>query len=311
MALRTIVRPLENAIPIWWNYGEEWPSAGGENRFNFYEGTASPYDVFGGTEQLIQFECMSHNNITSAIEIVEAIPSPMEINLGFVDNDGNYDVTANVILTGAVSTTNNKIFFLITCDSLRYDITTIGRADSEWSYRVLAVSDPVEFTQTAIGEQGTYTHTFTDIETFDFIDEEELQAIAVVQSYDTKEILQGQRVIYGTVVEASENEISPTISLNLTNYPNPFNPSTTISFSLITEINENTELVIYNLKGQKVKDLSPSLCHAEPVEVRGEKKYNAVWNGTDDNNISVSSGIYLYKLESGNYSSTKKMIMLK
>jgi len=87
------------------------------------------------------------------------------------------------------------------------------------------------------------------------------------------------------------------------NYPNPFNPSTTISFELNTENTENTELIIYNIKGQKVKQL-----------VRGQLsvgQHSFIWNGTDDKGKHVSSGIYLYKLRSGNYTSTKKMILMK
>jgi hypothetical protein len=95
------------------------------------------------------------------------------------------------------------------------------------------------------------------------------------------------------------------------NYPNPFNPSTTISFSLTTEITENTEISIYNLKGQKVKNLSPSLCHAEPVEVRGEAQYSIIWDGTDDNNKPVSSGIYFYKLKVGKFEKSRKMLLIK
>jgi len=101
----------------------------------------------------------------------------------------------------------------------------------------------------------------------------------------------------------------PTKSKLYANYPNPFNPSTTISYSL--KENSKVSLIIYNIKGQKVKDLSPSLCHTELVEVRGESRYSAVWNGKDDNNKQVSSGIYLYKLKTDNFEKTKKMILLK
>ena len=107
------------------------------------------------------------------------------------------------------------------------------------------------------------------------------------------------------------NNIVPAEKPYLTNYPNPFNPSTTISFSLTTEIKENVELTIFNLKGQKVKDLSPSLCHAEPVEARGENKYSVIWNGTDQNNQPVSSGVYFYKLSSGDFELSRKMLLLK
>jgi hypothetical protein len=86
------------------------------------------------------------------------------------------------------------------------------------------------------------------------------------------------------------------------NYPNPFNPTTTIKFN--TESTEkNAELIIYNIKGQKVKKLLN--------EKLGAGTHQVVWNGKDENGKSVTSGIYFYELKSGNYTSTKKMILLK
>ena len=100
---------------------------------------------------------------------------------------------------------------------------------------------------------------------------------------------------------------------NLTNYPNPFNPTTTISFSIEqNQQNEQVELAIYNLRGQKVKDISPSSCHPEFIEGRGETTFSAIWNGTDSNNQSVSSGIYFYKLIiNGNTVASEKCMLLK
>ncbi|MDP8269336.1 MAG: FlgD immunoglobulin-like domain containing protein [Candidatus Tenebribacter davisii] len=89
----------------------------------------------------------------------------------------------------------------------------------------------------------------------------------------------------------------------LSNYPNPFNPSTTISFTLSTDSTENTELVIYNIKGQIVKQLLR--------EHLAEGKYSVVWNGKDDRGKSVSSGIYYYRLSSGNFQQARKMILMK
>ncbi len=109
---------------------------------------------------------------------------------------------------------------------------------------------------------------------------------------------------------SSAQELLPTVTAIYQNFPNPFNPTTTISFS-VTQKSSFVTLGIYNIKGQKVKDLSPSLCHTEPVEVRGEKQYSVVWNGTDDNDKPVSSGIYFYKLKSENFEKTRKMILLK
>ncbi len=100
-----------------------------------------------------------------------------------------------------------------------------------------------------------------------------------------------------------ENEIIPT-KMELSNYPNPFNPSTTISFDLTAEIAKNAEIIIYNIKGQKVKQLLSDQLSA------GE--YSVVWDGRDDNNKSVSSGIYFYKLEvNGKTEAVRKCLLLK
>jgi len=106
-----------------------------------------------------------------------------------------------------------------------------------------------------------------------------------------------------TFTSADDNDIIiSALGLNQ-NYPNPFNPSTTISFSINTKSIENAELVVYNMKGQRVKKLiSESLPSGS---------YTAIWNGTDEQDKSVSSGLYLYKLKVGNYTQTKKMIMIK
>ena len=99
----------------------------------------------------------------------------------------------------------------------------------------------------------------------------------------------------------------PLVTELIGNYPNPFNPETTISFSLTAENAEDAKIIIYNLKGQKIIKLEIS-----PESVREKLRINeVVWDGTDENNQPVSSGIYFYKLEAGNYTSTKKMIHLK
>lgn len=86
------------------------------------------------------------------------------------------------------------------------------------------------------------------------------------------------------------------------NYPNPFNPTTTISFS-VAQTTSDVSLEIFNIKGQKVKTLYSGIAE--------EGKHSIVWNGEDENNKSVSSGIYFYKLTTGKKELTRKMLMLK
>ena len=122
-----------------------------------------------------------------------------------------------------------------------------------------------------------------------------------------------------TMTGTKPDQIISTSTELFANYPNPFNPTTTISFNVSNEQNERIELVIYNLKGQRIKTFFPSLCHPEPfdklrtgsVEGRGEMKYSVVWNGTDDNGHPVSSGIYFYKLKAGDFEKIRKMLLMK
>ena len=90
-------------------------------------------------------------------------------------------------------------------------------------------------------------------------------------------------------------------SFNLSNYPNPFNPETTIYFSL--DNTEDIELTIYNVKGQKVKSLLKKRLN--------NGVHSIVWNGKDENNDYVASAIYFYSLVVGKQVTTKKMILTK
>jgi len=85
------------------------------------------------------------------------------------------------------------------------------------------------------------------------------------------------------------------------NYPNPFNPSTTIRYQL--PINTQVALVIYNLMGQKVKTL------VSDFQMAGY--YSFTWNGRDNTQRKVSSGVYIYRLITDKIIITKKMILLK
>jgi len=101
--------------------------------------------------------------------------------------------------------------------------------------------------------------------------------------------------------EITSNQL-PVTNDRLTNYPNPFNPTTTISFST-AEYAENAELVIFNIEGQKIKTLIDRSISSG--------KHSIVWNGKDENGNQVSSGVYLYKLEAGDLQKVKKMVLLK
>ena len=138
--------------------------------------------------------------------------------------------------------------------------------------------------------------------TFDTTDLEEGVYICNIVIDDDTNVQTTIPVILTVSLVGTGNEI-PTITKLDGNYPNPFNPETTISFSLKEP--SHVRLEIYNIRGQKVRTLIDNTLEA--------KYHKVVWDGCDDHLQQVSSGVYFYKFrtESGNYSSCKKMLLMK
>jgi len=107
--------------------------------------------------------------------------------------------------------------------------------------------------------------------------------------------------VSGVCGPTSTDAVTPLVTKLENNYPNPFNPETNIAFSLSERGQINID--IYNIKGQLVKSLVNGIMPAG--------RHIALWNGKDDNNKSVSSGVYFYRMQSSEYSSTKKMLLMK
>ena len=88
------------------------------------------------------------------------------------------------------------------------------------------------------------------------------------------------------------------------NHPNPFNPTTTIRYSI--KERGRVTLMIYNAAGQRVKTL------ADEIQTPTAGGYTSVWNGTNDAGERVASGVYLYKLTTADgYQAVKKLVLLK
>jgi photosystem II stability/assembly factor-like uncharacterized protein len=100
---------------------------------------------------------------------------------------------------------------------------------------------------------------------------------------------------------SNDNPNVPAVTTLLGNYPNPFNPSTTIEFALANP--SKVSLDIFNVKGEKITTLLNKNMTAA--------NHSIVWNGKDNNNQKVSSGIYYYRLQTKEYSHIKKMILMK
>jgi len=87
------------------------------------------------------------------------------------------------------------------------------------------------------------------------------------------------------------------------NVPNPFNPSTTISYSLPEGKSEHVRLTVFDLRGRKVAEL------VNRVQPGGS--YSVSWHGRDSRGRPVPSGVYFYRLEAGDFKAVRKMVVLK
>jgi hypothetical protein len=107
----------------------------------------------------------------------------------------------------------------------------------------------------------------------------------------------------GVEDQIGNEQLAPQFSLS-NNYPNPFNPITRIRYTLHgRQTPFRTTLKIYNIRGQLVRTLVD-----EPKEAG---TYEVSWDGRGDNGNEVASGVYLYKLQAGDFNQTKKMVLMK
>jgi hypothetical protein len=85
------------------------------------------------------------------------------------------------------------------------------------------------------------------------------------------------------------------------NYPNPFNPATTISFTL--PVRDHVRLEIFDVRGQLVRRLLD--------EPRDPGRHYEVWEGTDDRGVTVPAGIYVALLQAGDFKQSQKMALVR
>ena len=284
-------------IPVVWSTWPEEESPGAAERFqNIYAGVITPTAYINGTHFFDGWNCNLMNYEMAYNEVIN-IESPLEMSLTIEQNRTNtFDVAASVVVTDEIMTSENKIFFIIT-NWVQYS------TENPWFYLVVSKSDELDMDLSTVGETANYNASLNVTMEPDW-SVNDLRAVAIVQSFGSREVLQAAQIQY---FETGMGEELPVTEVTLAqNYPNPFNPSTTIRFSLIER--SNVKLDVYNQKGQKITTLVNS--------TKDAGNHQVVWNGKNDSGKPASSGIYLYKIHSetpggGRYTSVKKMILLK
>jgi len=127
--------------------------------------------------------------------------------------------------------------------------------------------------------------------------------VEATDSTDTVKITGDDRVVFVNRYEylSIAAEGIPTEFALRENYPNPFNPTTTLRFDL-PEVSSIT-LTIYNMLGQKVKTFN--------MQNTPAGYHSVTWNATNDLGEQVGAGVYLYQLQTNNFVKTRKMVLLK
>ena len=249
------------------------PEDDGEDDFWFFN--------IGSNEPIFSYNCQG---------------SPIDIDLS---NDGSKCIVGGKAVHCRIMGHGGKLYYFDNSPEYGTILGVVTDADT---------GNPL---QDALITVGTYTATSNSYGEY-FIEQIEMGDYTLTceligyELYSEDIVVDGVEIIDIALQEATglEDSIILNEKIFLSNFPNPFNPTTTIEFSIEqNQQNELTELVIYNLKGQKVKTLVNEKLDAG--------NHSVVWDGKDGNGNSATSGIYFYKLKSGKYTSTKKMILMK
>ena len=196
----------------------------------------------------------------------------------------------------------NEPFTGTTSDIMYYDIPEL--IGNGWSYQW----DNDALCPYLIKDDSTRIITYENQQSIgqkcQYVSEQELGGVMIwALSYDKTE--NGQELIQSIQENylknySEESSFNP-INISLNNYPNPFNPITTISYDLTEDT--NIEISIYDMMGRVVKSL---------INTNQNSGYKSViWNATNDQGQSVSAGVYLYCIKAGDFRQTKKMVLLK
>ncbi|NUM80350.1 T9SS type A sorting domain-containing protein [bacterium] len=241
----------------------------------------------------------------------------------WLDLEGNLTGTFTITGNGTVASVNALTFV-----SGQTDLFTFGATNSD-------VSLPVELSQFEAYEMEKLGHVKLQWKTESEVDNAywlvqrkkgsaDFITIANVKGQGTKtnatlyefldsDVNAGDSLTYrladvsyaGTITYHEAKDVAVAMPAKfelLQNYPNPFNPVTTIAYKLPQST--KVSISVYNVLGQKVRELVRG-------EVKGAGTYRAIWDGKNDAGVQVASGIYIYRLEAGQFRTTRKMFFIK
>jgi hypothetical protein len=151
-------------------------------------------------------------------------------------------------------------------------------------------------------------HTLTNRTLYHNSDEETYNVHSPVSSLDVgtdRQFVPTILLYYDTDISETDIVVTRAGSHLMGNYPNPFNPSTTIRFHVESPTSEPEKVTIdvFNIKGQKVRSLISDFF--------ATGSHTVTFDGLDDSGKAVTSGIYLYRMQTADYTGVSKMVLMK
>jgi hypothetical protein len=228
----------------------------------------------------------------------QPIKSAFSIDITSTHTGNNYQVQITVIKKATIRYSRMALIMALTESHIQY--AWQGQTEVNWAERTMSPNQNGTTLNFASSDTQVVNLTFTRTSSWAF---HELEIAAFIQNLDNKEILQGTKAHLDSLTTGIDDQlvVLPTETKLMNSYPNPFNPTTNIAYTLKSA--GIVHLDIYNMLGQKVRTLVNSKIEA------GE--HHAIWDGRTDSGDQSASGTYFVKMTTDNFTSTKKMVLLK
>jgi hypothetical protein len=291
-------------------------AAGQPITWNITNNGAQPVFVLGAT--VVQIKAGASRSVSSVTGADGTATALFDAEGDKSAGSTSLSVTASTTASNSEGTSRNlSVAFSATWDvpvpaelaSFAGQVTTDKDVLLQWSvvsqsnnlgWEVYRSTDRVRFEK--VGELVLGAGTTDELMTYSFTDSGYPSADALY--YYLKQIDLSGHTARSNVIEVvlSPVRVLPTANELHQNFPNPFNPETNISFDLKEGM--FVELSIYDMAGQHIRTLASG--QALPAG-----SYSYLWDGLNDSGVKVGSGVYLYHLKSGEFTSVKKMALLK
>lgn len=231
--------------------------------------------IFGNSVSLL--------TICAIFSLFIAIAGPIEAG----------DVTPTTITISWTSPGDNDTLGTATTYDIRY--STIAINSGNWNSCEQTTNEPVP---QPYGNQESYTISNLTPDTWYFI--AIITADEASNWSDLSNVIAVKTQSLGLDVDGDQFNIPDDFHL-AQNFPNPFNPSTRIEFSI--PVTAHVTISIFNILGQETATIID--------EIKPAGNYSIVWNGSDSYGQKVSSGIYIYRISADDYSESKKMALVQ